>query len=452
MPESFKCPSCSAPLEFEGKMTQKCRFCGGSVIVPAQMFYQKPDENFTDFSTFDFASLTGKALKIAEIQREIQAGRKINAIKIYRETFGVGLKEAKDAVEALERGESINISGTRVQTASVNQKIHTLDAEGLRNAKKIGLTVGGSILGTIVLVTLLILGFTAALLFFTFRSVERTIDKTTDFKSSPVDESAPKARAATEILRFGGEGLGAGKFKDNRTIAVDADGNIYSADYMAGRIQKFDADGNFQMQITGDANRTVDALGTDRKGNLFALQGYDLYRFNAETGERNGKFRIDSANDFAVGLDGRIYVSTSRGGIQIYDAGGAKLQTVQLAKELNIERVEKIEVDAGGNLYLIEGRENSVFKLAPDGKFLLRFAGRKSNATGKNQSITARDFALDSTARIFVTDYSDVFVFDANGVLINSFDAPQTFDLTFNKKDELFTAARPFVVKYKLNF
>ncbi|MDX2014392.1 MAG: ribosomal protein L7/L12 [Myxococcaceae bacterium] len=37
----------------------------------------------------------------------LRAGRKIEAIKRYRELTGVGLKEAKDAVEALERGEPL---------------------------------------------------------------------------------------------------------------------------------------------------------------------------------------------------------------------------------------------------------------------------------------------------------------------------------------------------------
>ena len=43
----------------------------------------------------------------AGLQREIveaaQAGRKIEAIKLYRQSSGVGLKEAKDFVEALQR-------------------------------------------------------------------------------------------------------------------------------------------------------------------------------------------------------------------------------------------------------------------------------------------------------------------------------------------------------------
>ncbi len=40
--------------------------------------------------------------QIEKIGRLLKAGNKIEAIKVYRETFGVGLKEAKDAVEKLE--------------------------------------------------------------------------------------------------------------------------------------------------------------------------------------------------------------------------------------------------------------------------------------------------------------------------------------------------------------
>ena len=91
MTESFRCPSCSAPLEFEGKMMQKCKFCNSSVIVPSGVI-----QNSSSFGSFgeinfgDLSSLTGKALKIAEIQKLLQSGNKIGAIKVFRETFGVG--------------------------------------------------------------------------------------------------------------------------------------------------------------------------------------------------------------------------------------------------------------------------------------------------------------------------------------------------------------------------
>jgi ribosomal protein L7/L12 len=41
----------------------------------------------------------------AEVVAFINAGKKIQAIKQYRMETGVGLKEAKDAVEAFERGQ-----------------------------------------------------------------------------------------------------------------------------------------------------------------------------------------------------------------------------------------------------------------------------------------------------------------------------------------------------------
>lgn len=49
--------------------------------------------------------------RMVEINDLIHRGQKISAIKLFRETFNVGLKEAKEAVERLERGEAINLAG-----------------------------------------------------------------------------------------------------------------------------------------------------------------------------------------------------------------------------------------------------------------------------------------------------------------------------------------------------
>lgn len=43
----------------------------------------------------------------AELRALLSEGRKIEAVKLYRERTGAGLKEAKDAVETIERGESV---------------------------------------------------------------------------------------------------------------------------------------------------------------------------------------------------------------------------------------------------------------------------------------------------------------------------------------------------------
>lgn len=41
-----------------------------------------------------------------DVRSAVQAGRKIDAIRLLREATGLGLKEAKDAVEAFEAGEA----------------------------------------------------------------------------------------------------------------------------------------------------------------------------------------------------------------------------------------------------------------------------------------------------------------------------------------------------------
>ena len=45
-----------------------------------------------------------------QIRELISQGNKIAAIKLFREVTGVGLKEAKDAVEAIERGQMVTSS------------------------------------------------------------------------------------------------------------------------------------------------------------------------------------------------------------------------------------------------------------------------------------------------------------------------------------------------------
>lgn len=175
MSQSLRCASCAAPLELENEFAAfiECEFCGvsspiggthaphgvqmnfggaglldqarklkeikqlalsGSAIYAIKLYREtfggdlleaktavdniidgKPVV-FTSVQTFTvpnafggIGAAVGQALELAQIQAEIQRGNKINAIKLYRETFGGGLAEAKTAVEAMERGKSVNL-------------------------------------------------------------------------------------------------------------------------------------------------------------------------------------------------------------------------------------------------------------------------------------------------------------------------------------------------------
>ena len=65
------------------------------------------EPNFGGGGGLTFASDQPASMAAAEDPRllgEIEAGREIQAIKLYRELTGVGLKEAKDAVESISAG------------------------------------------------------------------------------------------------------------------------------------------------------------------------------------------------------------------------------------------------------------------------------------------------------------------------------------------------------------
>ena len=72
-----------------------------------------------------------------QIREFINANQLIPAIKLYREITGVGLAEAKSAVEALGRGENINFSAPAPQSQLDNPLLETKIKELLAKRNKI---------------------------------------------------------------------------------------------------------------------------------------------------------------------------------------------------------------------------------------------------------------------------------------------------------------------------
>ena len=88
-PTSLNCPACGAPLEYSGVgAVIRCKYCGNVSVLPA--------------------SLSGQAAapadELEDIRRLAKSGALIDAIKKYRQVYGADLVEAKEAVEALQAG------------------------------------------------------------------------------------------------------------------------------------------------------------------------------------------------------------------------------------------------------------------------------------------------------------------------------------------------------------
>ena len=88
-PTSLNCPTCGAPLEPDGtSAVVRCKFCGNVAMIPGML----PNQAAVP------------ALALDEIRQLAGSGNPIEAIKRYREIYGVDLREAKDAIDAMQSG------------------------------------------------------------------------------------------------------------------------------------------------------------------------------------------------------------------------------------------------------------------------------------------------------------------------------------------------------------
>lgn len=105
MPGVFNCPMCGAPLEVpgSGKMV-RCPYCHNSVIVPAELRSAelRPETPAGRVPAPDPRRVFVTPGELAEIKQLLRDGQRIEAIKLYRQATTLGLKEAKDAVDAIE--------------------------------------------------------------------------------------------------------------------------------------------------------------------------------------------------------------------------------------------------------------------------------------------------------------------------------------------------------------
>jgi DNA-binding beta-propeller fold protein YncE len=262
---------------------------------------------------------------------------------------------------------------------------------------------------------------------------------------------------ASEVLKFGSDGIGPGMFKDARSIAVDRGGNIYVGEYSGGRVQVFDSTGKFKTQWSVDPKMPLRALAADRKGVVYVVQKGVISRHDGETGNPLGQLRYadgDGFDDVGVAADGGLVAAwyRNRDDIIRFAPSGEVTRTIRAAisstsgdSELNT----RVAVDGLGNIYALGTFNNAVFKFSPDGKFLTRF-GSDGDQPGQFRAPSA--IAVDGKGRLYVSDFKGVQVFDSNGRYLAVFNPGGTASgMVFNDKGELFVAARNHVVKLAIN-
>lgn len=453
MTKPFKCPSCGGPLEYDGShITIRCEFCSNSVIVPEELR-----------AGFDAprgaVPLQDQLGKLAEIGRLIRGGNKIGAIKLYRETFGVGLKEAKDAVERLASGQPVEVSRT-FEAGGHSHRQFPAQPYNAMSQMHGPRRSGCSPLMTALVVFLVISIVGGIIAFAVFKSFRRDVTRIVSGSDAPggggdggrTDYSTGFARV---VLKFGSEGIGPGQFKDARTVAVDGEGRIYAADYTGGRVQVFDASGKFLTQWMVNAKMPLLKLAADRRGVVYIVQSGDITRYDGMTGKVLGKvdYARRSFDDVITTADGGFIAVDDSEDILRFNADSELTLTIEdsvSGQSGDSELDAKVAVDGLGNIYTMGRFNDAVFKFSPAGKFLTRIGG-EGNEPGLFRAMNA--IAVDGQGRIYVSDVKGIQVFDSNGRYLDVFKVEKgvAFGLLFNDRNELFVAARTQIIKFALN-
>lgn len=459
MTQPFKCPSCGAPLSFEQPgATMRCPFCGNTVILPEELRAAGAGAQSAQQPAPSLDNIMGQAARLGELGQLIRGGNKIAAIKLYRELFGASLRDAKEAVERLERGQSVevmHVSGGAYHNVEINPAqfppVQTSFQAPTRTRAR------GCWLAP-VLIILLVIGTSVALVAYLSSSKVRETVGSIPFvpsSSNPVSSTG----FASVALEFGSEGIGAGQFKDARSIGVDGEGRIYVAEYLGGRVQVFDSQGKFLKGWMVDAKMPLRGMAVDRKGTVYIAQKGVITRYEGLSGKSLGELRASGASrfdDVTLTQDGGLLATADAGGaddIVRFNASGQVAQTIRKAISGQTERSElnmRLASDGLGNIYALGTFNSAVLKFTREGRFVTRIGG-EGNEAGQFRAASA--LAVDGQGRVFVSDTKGIQVFDSNGRYLDVFKVPNNVasGLVFNDRDELLVAARTKVFKFTLN-
>jgi DNA-binding beta-propeller fold protein YncE len=318
--------------------------------------------------------------------------------------------------------------------------------------------------GVVVLV-LIILGFTGAIIFFVMRSVNQTVNTATrtvgvsntrsTLAPTPPPGLKPREFSGyTEpLMAFGAEGIGPGNFKDARSVAVDAQGRIYVGEYTGGRVQVFDSAGKFVTQWSVDPKMPLRGLAADRGGTVYAVQRGDITRYEGATGKSLGNVGAGGGrfDDVAVAADGGLvaFAQDPHDNIVRIDRSGQASKIIRRAVSGQTDRSEldiRVAVDGLGNVYGLGTFNDAVFKFSPDGRFLTQFGG-DGDEPGQFRAPGA--IAVDNQGRVYVADFKGVQIFDPNGRYLDTIKVKGAASgLAFNERGELFVVARTQVLKF----
>jgi DNA-directed RNA polymerase subunit RPC12/RpoP len=406
MTETFTCPSCGAPLEVpnEPASTLRCPYCGNQVIVPEELRV-KPEL---------------RQEQPPMILVDMGGGESQPAATSSRWPRWLGCLV-------------IGVIGLIVITALIPLLIIPLMMR--QTTTQIESVITQQIIGTLIIPS--------------FTQLTRPTQVA-------LPAATPTPGFASLELSFGGVGTGAGLFEDARTIGVDGEGNIYVGEYLGGRVQVFDAEGNFITQWLVDPKFPLLDLAVGRDGTVYIVQRGDIFQYEGKSGKLLGIYigMVEDAEDVYLPLDGGLLAASMGFSDDILRFNRDEEPALSISEAISgvtgdSELGMRVAEDGLGNIYALGRFNEAIFKYNPKGKFINQFGSRGDEA---GQFRALLDLAVDGQGRVYASDIKGVQVFDSDGRYLSliEVDGP-AFGLVVDQQGFLYVAARTKVYKYRLN-
>ena len=219
-------------------------------------------------------------------------------------------------------------------------------------------------------------------------------------------------------VQWGSEGSGDGQFNNPYGIAIDANDNVYVADYNNHRIQKFDSSGNFiskwGSEGSGDGQFFIpSSVATDLSGNVYVaewgnnrIQKFDSSgNFISKWGSiGSGDGQFNTPTGMVTDLSDNVYVADyNNHRIQKFDSSGnfiAKWGS-QGSGDGQLNYPYGIAIDSSNSVYVTEAGNHRIQKFDSSGNFIAKWG---SQGSGDGQFNEPPSVATDSSENVYVAD------------------------------------------------
>jgi streptogramin lyase len=275
----------------------------------------------------------------------------------------------------------------------------------------------------------------------------------------------PTPQYAEPVLTFGESGNGEGMFTRASYIAVDGKGNVYTADYEGGKVQRFNAAGEYLSQWRfGDSKTNLHGLSASFNGDVYLAYDQVIEQYDGASGKLLNQISHPEGGEFgdlavnadgslaAVWYEGRWGLITSIEGhreeLDLFSPEGELVQafpnfisaqTESLALDVNLA------VDGAGTIYALS--DSVIFQFSPEGKFLDRI---DHLGDGPGQYRTARTLAVDGKGRIYVVDGRNVYVYAGGQQFVDVFSSPEFLNaLAIDRQGGIWGAANEQVLRFE---